>query len=114
VKQEYVLFFLYEVRATDLWDSGADLPRFLRGDILLEMALAEATRWPGPSIENPNPGYNLALFRSHQADAERMLREMELQDDEVWAQDYSRFTSLPFAPFDSSFMQKHDFSVSDY
>ncbi|KKL49116.1 hypothetical protein LCGC14_2318710, partial [marine sediment metagenome] len=114
VKQEYVLFFLYEVRATDLWDSGADLPRYIRGDVLLEMALAEASRWPGPSAANPNPGYDLRLHATHLAKVERALNLMELQDDEVWAQDYSRFTDLPFAPFDSSFMQRHDFSEADY
>ncbi|KKM87468.1 hypothetical protein LCGC14_1268610 [marine sediment metagenome] len=114
VKQEYVLFFLYEVRAEDLWDSGASLPRYIRGDVLLEMALAEASRWPGPSAANPNPGYDLKLHVTHLAKVERALNLMELQDDELWAQDYSRFTDLPFAPFDSSFMQRHDFSEADY
>ena len=114
VKQEYVLFFLYETRAEDLWDTGASLPRYIRGDVLLDMALAEASRWPGPSAANPNPGYDLKLYATHMAKVERELNLMELQDDEVFAQDYSRFLELPFAPFDASFMQKHDFELSDY
>ena len=114
IVQEYVLFFLYETRADDLWDSGAALPRYIRGDVLLEMALAEASRWPGPSADNPNPGYSLSLYATHMAKVERELNLMELQDDEVYAQDYSRFLDLPFAPFDASFMQKHDFELSDY
>ena len=114
VKQEYVLFYLYETRASDLWDAGVSLPRYIRGDILLEMALAEASRWPGPSAANPNPGYDLKLHATHLVKVERELNLLELQDDELWAQDYSRFLELPFAPFDASFMQKHDFELSDY
>ncbi len=99
VKEIYVVHFMYEVRATDLEDSGAELPRFIRGDMLLEMALAEAASWPGPSVDKPNPYFNLSVAARHDRSAERMIMESERQDDEVWMQDlrYGTWMSFPMA-----------------
>lgn len=112
-KAQYVYPFLYENRATDLEDFGATLPRYIRGDVLLELATAQAARWPGPSKEQPNPYFNLALARDCETRAQFMLAELERQDDEVvqsslW---YGERQGLPFAtlPFgDSRWLQAHD------
>ena len=111
-KADYVYPYLYEARATDLDDANAQLPRFIRGDMLLEFALVECARWPGPSKEQPNPYFNLALAREHERRAELMVMEAEKQDDETFLQDarYMTATGLPFAPLpwgDSQWLQSH-------
>lgn len=112
-KSQYVYPFLYISRPPDLEDTGASLPRYIRGDVLLEMALAQAARWPGPSKDAPNPYFNLALAMQHDARGLKMVQELEVQDDEVYETDLSYFSpvGLPFAPLpwgDSRWMQAHD------
>lgn len=107
---EYVYSMLYESRPTDLQDSGATLPRHVRGDLLLEMALAEAARWPGPSEERKNLYFNIQLASMHDKRAEFMIMEMERQDDASAESDvsYLQPTGYPFAPFlDSAWLQSH-------
>ena len=107
---EYVYSMLYESRPTDLQDSGATLPRHVRGDLLLEMALAEAARWPGPSTERKNPYASIQLAAMHDKRAEFMIMEMERQDDQMWEQDvsYQQSTGFPMVPFlDSAWLQSH-------
>jgi hypothetical protein len=111
-KSQYVYPYLYESRATDISDVGATLPRFIRGDMLLEMALANCARWPGPSRDNPNLYFDLKLAQQHDVRSREMIDEAERQDDEVWMQDvrYMRWSSLPYAPFNfsnSSSWQSH-------
>lgn len=109
-KSQYCYPYLYVARATDLADSGANLPFYLRGDVLLEMALAEAARWPGSSRDKPSPFYSLSLAIMHERRSERMIVEMERQDDEVYEQDVKYALSLPFSPLpwmDASFLQSH-------
>jgi len=110
----YVYPFLYEARPSDLEDTGANLPRYIRGDVLLEMALANAARWPGPSQDKPNPYFNSSLALQHDKRSEFMIAELERQDDETYERDakYQIVSALPFAPFpfgDSNWMQRHDF-----
>jgi|WetSurMetagenome_2_1015567.scaffolds.fasta_scaffold01234_5 hypothetical protein len=111
VTSAYVLPFLYIARATDLQDTGSTLPRYIRGDLLLEMALAEAAKWPGPSDEKVNPYFNLKLAQIHEAKVELMLSEAERQDEEISIMNvqYDTITRLPWAPLpmDASFWQKH-------
>lgn len=107
----YVYPFMYESRPVDLQDTNAVLPRFIRGDVLLEMALAESARWPGPSTDKPSPYFNLKLADMHDARAERMIMELERQDDETYEQDLSYQSPLGF-PFatplgDSAWLQSH-------
>lgn len=113
VTSTYVLPFMYVSRATDLQDTGAILPRYIRGDILMELAMAEAARWPGPSMEKVNPYYNLKLADTHATKAEYMLAELERQDEEVSMMDvwYDSITRLPWAPLpmDANYWQKHAF-----
>jgi hypothetical protein len=107
---QYAYPFLYIARATDLIDSGAVLPRFIRGDMLLEMALAEIARWPGASAEAKNPYYDLALAKMHDNRADALLVDIGRQDDEVYETMVTYATLMPFAPLpwlDSSWMQSH-------
>jgi hypothetical protein len=109
----YAYPFLYEKQATDLQDSGASLPRFIRGDVLLEGALEQAALWPGPSSERRNPYFNLALANQHRLRKEQMINELEHQDDDVYCTDVKYTASgngLPLAPIpwmDSKFLQSH-------
>jgi hypothetical protein len=111
VPSSYVLPFLYVARATDLQDSGAILPRYIRGDILLELALAECAMWPGPSKDKPNPYFNLTLAKAHASKAEYALVELERQDEEISIMNvqYDNIRCLPWAPLDANFWQKHAF-----
>ncbi len=114
-KSEYVYPYLYEVRATDLEDSGAVLPRYIRGDLLLEMALGDAARWPGVEGK-PNTYHNLKLADFHDTRSEFMIRRMELQDDNVYVDDvtYQQAINMPYAPLpwiDANWMQDHDWGL---
>ena len=112
-KSQYAYPFLYISRPPDLEDAGASLPRYIRGDVLLEMALAQCARWPGATKSDPNPYFNLALAMQHDTRAERMIIQMETQDDEVYSSDlmFAPINSMPFVtPFgDSRWLQSHDF-----
>lgn len=110
---QYVYPFLYVSRPPDLSDPGASLPRLIRGDVLLELALAQCARWPGPSRDQANPYFNLALATMHDARANNMIIEMARTDDEVVENDvsYLSLSAMPFAsiPYgDARFLQSHD------
>lgn len=112
-KSQYVYPYLYVSRPPDLSDPGASLPRFIRGDVLLEMALAQAARWPGPSKDAPNPYFNLNLAMAHDTRAEQMLQDLDRTDDEIWEQDvsYQSLSAMPFASIpwgDARYIQSHD------
>lgn len=111
-KAQYVYPYIYVARPSDLGDSGATLPREIRGDVLLEMALASAARWPGPSRDKPNPYFDLRLALEHDRRADAMVAELEVRDDDVYEEDVSSqsWQSLPFAVIpmlDSSWLQSH-------
>lgn len=111
-KDDHVWPFLYEARLEDLEDVGASLPRYIRGDVLLEMALDECARWPGPSTAQKNPYYSLTQASAHQGRALDLVMEMERQDDEVYNVDvrYQTAVGLSFAAFplgDASWLQSH-------
>ncbi len=110
----YCYPFMYVSRPPDLSDPGASLPRYIRGDVLLECALAQAARWPGPSKDAPNPYFNLSLAMQHDARADAMIRDMERTDDEIIENSvtYMSLSAMPFASIpwgDSRFLQSHDF-----
>lgn len=108
-KANYVYPFLYEARATDLQDTGAVLPRYIRGDVLLEMALAEAAEWPGAGADRVNPYFNLNLADRKMVQAEKMMLELERQDDETYMSNaFYQPVSFPYAPFpDAKWVQSH-------
>jgi hypothetical protein len=102
--------FLYEARATDLSDAGAVLPRFIRGDVVLEVALEDAAGYPGTATRK-NSYYSPINARRHYEKSERMIAELERQDDETDMQDVMRQFNVPtgiFAPWgDAAFLQSH-------
>ena len=100
--------FLYEKRPADLSDAGASLPRYIPGDVLLEGALADAARWPGPSNEQKNPYFNLGLAMQHEQRFLDQVYRLEVQDDEVQENNVWYGSNWPFAPmFDSKWIQSH-------
>ena len=110
VLSQRVVPFLYETRPVDLMDAGATLPRYIRGDILLEGALRKAALWPGPSAELKNPYFNIALAGIHQGAFDKMVVEMAVKDDEVYETDttYEPWGFTPEGPFgDAKWMQSH-------
>jgi len=102
--------YLYEARATDISDPGAILPRFIRGDMLLEMSLAEAASYPG-TRDKPNAYSNVATARRHDAQAQFLITEAERQDDETDMQDLMQQYGVPAGmavPFgDANWIQSH-------
>lgn len=110
---QYVFPYMYVSRPPDLSDPGATLPRQIRGDVLLELALANCARWPGEGKDTPNPYFNLQLAMQHEARGQAMLAELGRTDDELMENDvsYISLSAMPFAsiPFgDARFLQSHD------
>lgn len=104
--------FLYESRAVDLNDINAVLPRYIRGDVLLEMALAEVALWPGYSPDQPNIYRSDSIARAHAEKSARMIQLLEVQDDEVYMQNLTYlYPSMAWAyatPLgDASWLQSH-------
>jgi hypothetical protein len=116
-KVDYSWPFLYKTRVTDLDDSSATLPRYVRGDVLLELALMEAAIWPGDGIKkNPYAGewrmeyHRRKLYGDQRRGLVGMIPEMERQDNEIFQQDVAYAQNQNFAPypfFDTDFMQNH-------
>lgn len=104
--------FLYESRPIDIDDPGATIPRYIRGDVLVEMALEDLALWPGPSPDKPNPYFSERAASYHGSKAETMINTLERQDDEVWVQLISyQYAAVSWAlatPLgDSSWLQRH-------
>lgn len=112
-RAQYNYQYLYVSRPPDLSDPGASLPRYIRGDVLLELAMAQAARWPGPARDAANPYFSLPLAMQHDARAAKMVRELELTDDNINETDvsYMSLSAMPFASIawgDARFIQSHD------
>jgi hypothetical protein len=104
----YVYPYLYEAVCQDIDELGAVIPRYIRQDVLLDMALAMAARWPGPSVDAPNPYYDLNLSDRIERKCEMMIGEMEKNDDNVYESMVGYAANMEFAPwFDARFLQKH-------
>jgi len=100
--------YIYEARPTDLEDTSATLPRFLHGDLLVEMALEQAAMWPGPSPDKPNPYFNRDLASMHGKRAEQLIMELERQDEEVAVSNVQYQDSEVTFLGDSDYLQSHD------
>lgn len=112
-RAQYVYPFMYVSRPPDLSDPGATLPRAIRGDVLLELAMAQAARWPGAAKDQPNPYFNLALAQAHEMRGQGMLTELQRTDDEIMTNDvsYMSLSAMPFASIpwgDARYLQSHD------
>lgn len=109
----YVIPFMYECRFPDLQDSNGELPRFIPGNVLIEGAMAQCARWPGPDNDHKNVYFNLGLAQMHEQKYEKMVRELEIQDDEVYERDvnYGQQPGLAFCPYpfpiNDAYLQLH-------
>jgi hypothetical protein len=107
----YLYPYIYIKKESDLTDAAPQLPPFIanRGEVLLEMALASCARYPGATIEAPNPYFNLKLAQMHDERVERMLNELERNDEEVGVSNitYETYPLFP-SPWDTgSWKQSH-------
>jgi hypothetical protein len=96
----------------DLDQPGATIPRYIRGDVLVEMALADIAMWPGTSKESPNPYFSAAIAAYHQKQADGMIGVLDRQDEEVYMQALSQqYPALFWGPAtplgDASWIQSH-------
>jgi len=111
VQQAAVYPYLYEARCGELVD-GDTLPRYIRGDVLMEMALSQAARWPGTDTEK-NPYYDINLSRSLESRTEKMIEQMEVNDDNTFLQDATyQMPRCPWPfggpfPMDAAWLQSH-------
>jgi hypothetical protein len=104
----YVYPYLYEAVCQDIDELGAVIPRYIRQDVLLDMALAMAARWPGPSVDAPNPYYDLNLSDRIERKCEMMIGELEKNDDNTMENMVSYATNMAFSPWwDAKFLQDH-------
>lgn len=81
-----------------------------RPDVLELFCLAEAARWPGPSMDQRNVYFNLANAAALKKEAEEELWILEQRDDEIYPmlKESISWLDAPWAPLDSRFMQDHD------
>ena len=95
----YLYPYIYIAKEYDLTAQSPQLPPFVanRGEVILEMALAACARYPGPSTDKPNVYYDLRLALMHEARAEKMIWDMERNDEEVGVSNIS-YEQYPWAP----------------
>lgn len=91
---QHVYPFLYECRPKDLDDFNAVIPNYIRGDVLMEMALEDVALWPGVSADKPNPYYSLSAAKYHHDRLQNdrgtgFIDVLEVQDDNVYEQNLS-------------------------
>lgn len=115
-QSQLVLPYHYVSRPPDLTDPGATLPRMIRGDVLLEGALADCARWPGPSDDQRNVYFNLALAMQHEAKFDSMVNELVRTDDEIMENDVTYMSlsaaNIPAVAWgDSRWLQSHDTGI---
>lgn len=96
---QYLYTFLYIRKEYDLTDDKPYLPPPIaaRGEVLLEMALMKAATFPGVSKDQPNPYYSLPLSAQHKAESERLINDLERNDEEVGLSDLW-YNAYPFYP----------------
>lgn len=107
---KYVYPFLYVMQPPDVSGANVVLPQYITGDVLMEMSIEDVARWPG-TTEKPNPYFNIPLAQTQAQRVEKLLMNVEVQDDEVYVQSVQYdISQLPFAPLpwgDSAWLQSH-------
>lgn len=102
---------IYFVKPDALTDSTVFRGAFSqRTDVLVDAAMAECARWPGPSADRKNPYFNLALSAKLTEHVDSELRRMEVADEDLyptWLQP-GRFA---MAPLDAAWLQQTDYAV---
>lgn len=106
----YVYPYIYIAKESDISAAAPSLPPFVanRGEVLLELALAACARFPGTDDEHPNIYYSLPLAKTHEDRAERLIWDMERNDEEVGLTNVT-YETWPFGgPFqDGGWQQRH-------
>ena len=107
----YLYPYIYIAREYDLTDSAPSLPYTIayRGESLLEMALAKCSRFPGTDADHPNPYFSPVTALQHDTRAERLLDELEKNDEEIGVTrlDYDSYPFYPAPWLDASWQQTH-------
>ena len=107
----FIYPYIYIKRESDLTPANPTLPPTIaqRGDVILEMALAQCARFPGPDTDHPNPYFNLALALQHEARAEKMFVDLERNDEEIGITlvTYKEYPFYPAPWLDGSWQQSH-------
>ncbi len=107
----YLYPYQYRAKEYDLTADAPQLPPFVanRGEVLLEMALASAARYPGADSEHPNVYFNLALASMHEIRAQRLIDDLERNDQEVdqTGVDYEIYPFYPAPWLDGAWQQSH-------
>lgn len=88
----------YITKSTTLDERGGLLPRYIRGDVLLELALAQAASWPGPDELHPSPYDQISRREWHTAQSEALIVDLERVDNGVMQRDLSHLDLYRFAP----------------
>lgn len=106
----YLYPYTYFRKEYDLTAQYPTLPPQIanRGEILLEMALEKCATFPGQSMDNPNPYFNLQLANYHRERYEQMMVDFENNDQNIGISNIT-FGDYPFAgPWaDGRWMQSH-------
>lgn len=107
----YLYPYIYVIQEYDLTTDQPQLPPPVanRGEVLIEMSLGKCARWPGADVDHKNPYFNLMLAQQLDVAAERMLWDMERNDEEVGVSNVT-YQTYPFYPapwLDGSWQQSH-------
>jgi len=96
VKVNLVLSYIYEAQAQDIFDPAVTIPRVVTPDALLEGGLAKLARWPGPSVEEKNPYFQIALAQAHENRFNYLCERLEQKDDNIYPSDVSYYRQFPY------------------
>lgn len=102
--------FLYQRQGAELVNKSDEPIYPFRGTELVKGALADLTKWPGTaSVANPLFTNAASLFPIFNKDFEDQIAVLERQDDDIYLNSWtlSYYGALPYAPFDSKWMQSH-------
>lgn len=102
--------YLYEKRVADLSADADTPPAIIRSDVIVKGALAELARWPGTTTER-NPFFDpyLTQYKARELEFQAELNRLLTTDQNIYLTDLMHFTTLPYAPLDANYLQKHAF-----
>lgn len=96
VKVDLVLSYIYEAAPPDIFDPAVTIPRSITADALLEGGLAKLARWPGPSVDEKNPYFQIALAEAHENRFNYFCERLEQKDDNIYPTDVSYYRQFPY------------------
>lgn len=106
----YLYPYIYFAKESDMTPQNPTLPPPVanRGELILELALEKCATFPGPSIDMPNPYFNLQLANYHRERADQMLVEFENNDQNIGISNIT-YNDFPYAgPWaDGRWQQSH-------